>query len=861
MPDWPEPPPWPGDSELAEEPAEPGEVAAEAGPAAAEPAGEHAVAEAAGEPAESEPAEPEPAEPEPAEAGEAGAAPEDAEAQPAVADDAVATAGEPASATSRKARHRAAGARAIGARVAAVAATVSGRGFTRLTVLPVLLVIAWLLPAVPLLLAGSFALAPMLVISVPLALVLIVIGLRRVPSRWPKSAQAQPGPGDRAPWWSLLGTVAVAAGFAAWQIAENSQTIAVSRDQGTYLQFGYWISQHGSVSIPVSAAAFGGAHPGLSFASLGFVQHGASLSPQFLAGLPAVLAAAFWAGGMHAALLVPPVLGALAVLSFAGLVGRLAGPRWAPAGAVVLAFALPEQYTSRSAFSETLTQILLLGGLCLLIDSLAGPSRPPGRAVRWWRAGPGPVAVLAALGGLALGLTAVVRVDGLSIALPAIPVIGIMFAGRKPQWLPFGLGLLVGAGYGLAADYVLGRPYLDSLASWMRPFGIITAAVTAVTLVGAGLGRDRRLRAAIRRILMPRPLRWLAARRPLRWLRPLLRVLRPRRWLPWAAAAATVLVAIGFAVRPYVQTVRGDYGKTVIAYVGYLQRVAGLPLDPRRLYAEDTLYWVIWYIGVPAVLLGVFGFAMLARRVLGALVNWSDPAHGARVWAVPLLIIGWVTVTVLWRPGTVPDQPWASRRLVPVVLPGLILVAVWAAAWLTGRSGQGGAGKFAASSVAVLCVGALLLPTALTTFGVGVAPSARPQPGSSGGLAVRSAGTGELAAVNRLCAAIGRGASVIIVDPRVANGFTQVIRGTCNTPAAQLSKPSGFAMQLIVAGIQRAHRRPVLLGASRAELARYGVPPRKVFSLATTQDAHELTRPPSTTWPVRYAIWMSQPGG
>src|SRR6202042_1967395 len=59
---------------------------------------------------------------------------------------------------------------------------------------------------------------------------------------------------------------------------------------------------------------------------------------------------------------------------------------------------------------------------------------------------------------------------------------------------------------------------------------------------------------------------------------------------------------------------RAGPGGSVIAYVGYLQRAAGLPLDPRRLYAEDTLYWVIWYIGLPAVLLGVFGLALMARR-------------------------------------------------------------------------------------------------------------------------------------------------------------------------------------------------------------------------------------------------------
>jgi hypothetical protein len=728
------------------------------------------------------------------------------------------------------------------ARAAAARATSSGQTFSRLTLLPAMLVMAWLLPAIPLLLAKRFELAPMLVISIPLALVLIVVCLRRVPGHWPMSAQAKPGQGSPAPLWSLLATVAVAAGFIAWQFVMRSQQLIVTRDPGVYLQFGYWIAQHGSVSIPVSASSFGGAHAGLGFASNGFVQHGSHLTPQFLAGLPSLLAAGFWAGGTGSAVIVPCVLGGFAVLTFAGLVGRLAGPRWAPAGALVLALALPEQYASRSAFAEPLVQILLFGALCLLVDSLSVPPLPRIRAATWrqrWglAAAPSPPAVLGALGGLALGLTAVASVEGLSIALPAVPVLGVMFVGRRKQWIPISLGLLVGVAYGLATGYGLARSYLDSLASWMGPFGIIAGALAVITLDAALVWRYARLGGLSKRLLAYWPL----------------------RWLPEAVAALTVLIVAGFAVRPYVQTVRGGLSSSTVAYVGYLQRVAGLPLDPRRTYAEDTLYWVIWYIGLPALLLGVFGLALLARRVFRALITWNDPTGTARLWALPLLIIGWVSITVLWRPGTVPDQPWASRRLVPVVLPGLILAAVWTAAWLNGRASVRGAGKGLSSAVAVLCVGALLLPTTLTTFGIGVATTGQPSHiRQRGGLALQQTGLGETKAVDRLCAAIGPGASVVIVAPRIADEFTQVIRGMCDVPVARMNRPSLAGVQPVLTGITSAHRRPVLLGASSVQLGIYGEPARQVLDLNTTKDAGVLTHPPTTTWLVNYTIWMSQ---
>ena len=57
------------------------------------------------------------------------------------------------------------------------------------------------------------------------------------------------------------------------------------------------------------------------------------------------------------------------MFTFGGLTARLIGPRWAPAAALTLAVTLPEQFTSRSTYSETLAQILFLGALSLWIDA------------------------------------------------------------------------------------------------------------------------------------------------------------------------------------------------------------------------------------------------------------------------------------------------------------------------------------------------------------------------------------------------------------------------------------------------------------------------------------------------------------
>jgi hypothetical protein len=748
-------------------------------------------------------------------------------------------------------------------------AAAGGTGFARITVLPAILVMAWLLVGLPLLLVGAFLPAPALLIAVPVA-VALAAGLRQVPGSWPRG-RPRPAPGGaRAPrrepgwpgWWGLAGTIAVAAGFTAWQLRFNSESLIVLRSPGAYLQTGYWIAQHGSLPIPQSLAAFGGSHPGLGFSSTGFYASGTSVVPGLMAGLPLLLAGAFWVHGTPAAMAMGPILGGLAVLAFGGLVGRLAGPQWAPAGALVLGFTLPQLYTSRASFSETAAQVLLFGGLSLVADALtlgyaardprpsAGPwesgsepdvpgqgrrlsPRPAGRP----SSGPAPQRVLMGLGGLALGLCCVVRFDGLLDVLPAIPFAGILLARRSKTALPFCVGLAIGAAYGLVDAYVLARPFVDALQPMPELIGLLAAWLAALTLAAVELLRLPGLRQGVRSLLAKRPL----------------------RWLPEVGGALTVAALIGLAIRPYVQTVRGPVNRAAADYVASLQRLEHLPVDPGRLYAEDTLYWVIWYVGLPAVLLGGFGLALVVRRCLRALISWRDPSGTARIWALPLVVICWGSAAVLWRPETLPDQPWASRRLVPLVLPGLILCSIWASAWLRGRARSRGAGPTASALVAACCVAALLVPTIATSFGLGLTHS------SSGalrleanGLALKRTGQGQAQAVSGLCMALGPSATVVIVDAVVAARFTQVIRGMCGVPAAWVTTPSAGNLQAVLTGIERAGRRPVLLGSRPSQLSAYGSPVR-ALNLVTLQDPHTLTQPPTAPWPAHYVIWMTTP--
>ena len=434
--------------------------------------------------------------------------------------------------------------------------------------------------------------------------------------------------------------------------------------------------------------------------------------------------------------------------------------------------------------------------------------------------------VLAALAGLVLGLTVLVRIDGLSDILPAVPLLGLLLAARRRQGIPFGLGLAAGVGYGLADGYLLSRPYLDLVGPSLRPLGLIAAAVAVLTLAALAATRSRAVLNQLRRLRASQ---------------------RLTSWLPLAAAAATVTVFAAFAVRPLIDKTPGQYD-------------------------QNSLYWVIWYIGLPAVLLGAFGLAVLASRGLKSLLTWTDPRATARTWALPLLIALWVIVTVLWRPAISPEQPWASRRLVPFVLPGLILGAIWASAWLCDLAGQRGWGEVAGQRgraratsgvVASCCAASLLIPATLTNLDLGSSPDASGTGPhlTANGLAFRRVGPGELAAVDGLCAAIGPDASVVILDSLTADRFAQVVRGQCATPTAILDHPTAKTVGAVLSGIERAGRRPVLMAQHQSLLAPYGGGPRQVVNLLTTQDADDLTTPATRTSPIQYTVWLSDPVG
>jgi hypothetical protein len=687
----------------------------------------------------------------------------------------------------------------------------------RLTVLPALVTLPFLLTSFPLLLVGWFKPVPVVLLWLVLTVVTVPYVWRRIPpvTGAPDLGTAGAGKAAPTPRWTLWTLVGISIAFGLFQAVYHSQFIIVMLDPASYMQFASWISKHGSLPIPQHAAAFGNA-TGVTYASAAFYQVGNTVVPQFMAGLPMLLSLGFWAGGARIAVFFGPLLGAAAVFTFGGLAARLIGPRWAPFAALAIGITIPEQYVSRGTFSEPLAQILFLGAVSLWIDTQRTDRGPEdaGRYRTHWRSHlRSPAHVLAFVTGLLFGITLLVRVDGPSDILLLVPYAALLVLQRHRHVLALIAGTVIGTVYGTVDGFGLSFPYLKTNGQSVKYMVAACAFVTVATWAAVWWMRRRG-----RGLPVPGP-----------------RMIRYGTVLPF------LIIAI-FIVRPYLE--RNWHA---------LQ------------YAPLSLHWVYWYTGLPVIVFGVIASSMIARRCLKG---------EAPVWVLPLLLFAWTITEFLLRPAITPHQPWASRRLVPAVLPGFLLLAIWLAAWLTRRSRvvrMVHVPAFLEKSPRVFVIactaGAIFLPPMAGNFGLGLT-SGGPLGVKfySDGLALQRTYVGEIAAVNKICEAIPPDTSVLIADYTMMQQFGEAIRGMCGVPTAGVEAEGTAnaipASTLIadVRAIEKAGRRPLVLAHASSLLVPLGAGTvTRILSQTTTIDERIIFGTPRNPIPQVFTVYGWEP--
>ena len=205
--------------------------------------------------------------------------------------------------------------------------------------------------------------------------------------------------------------------FALWNAIDISHHVAVAYDPGVYTVAGRWLASHSSLVVP-AGAAWGNNANLFDWTSVGMYRApGGTLEFQFAHLVPVLLAEAHQLGGDALLFRVPAVLGALALCAIYATGCRLIRRPWLMLAAIsALAVSLPQLYFSRNTFSEPATQVLLWGGIWLLLRAYEERSTS-----------------VAFVGGLAMGGTLMTRIDGVAylMLLPLLAAVGWL-AARNP---------------------------------------------------------------------------------------------------------------------------------------------------------------------------------------------------------------------------------------------------------------------------------------------------------------------------------------------------------------------------------------------------------------------------------------------
>ncbi len=416
----------------------------------------------------------------------------------------------------------------------------------------------------------------------------------------------------RPEWWDLAGFGLVAGAFAIY--ARPAEYIVNSRDPGVYAVISAKLARTGSLlTHDTLVGAVSSFHPFLEGKKYpGFYIFGEYLIvPQFFPGPFALLGFGNLAGGVWGELFVVPVMGALSV-GFAYLLGRELFGRWAGSlGAALLATSYVQIWWSRQPSSEVMTQALVLAGLWLL--------------ARFTRRDDPAAGIIA---GLLLGAAMLVRVDGFLAAAAIPPLFLLDGLTKRPirRWLFPGVPLALFASASLLYLNTLGGRYLyviysehglkELLARW--PLLVGGSALAAAIFLAIRRSRGDCLRG------------WLAAH---------------GRWLALAIALTVVGVVLwAFFVLPVPWP--------------------SLPESSRDFgaYKPQILVRMVWFVTPPVAALALVGLVMAAYRL--------DAARTLLLGAV--LSFGFLYTII---PNVAPDLPWATRRFVPAVFPGIALLA------------------------------------------------------------------------------------------------------------------------------------------------------------------------------------------
>jgi hypothetical protein len=519
----------------------------------------------------------------------------------------------------------------------------------------------------------------------------------------------------------------------------GAEHIHTNRDPATYTVASMWLTDNSTLNIPKTDALSGIEDIRETSAGFASSKDDESIQAQGNHLLPALMAIAGRVAGEGAILHAGPVFGGVMLLAVFGFARLLVRGRWALVALMALAASLPLIYFSRDIYTEPLTGALVFGALGLLY--LADKTKRP---ALWFFAG------------LVIGAAALVRIDATLAQLGVLAGAATMLLLAKPgerkrsawHFLLFLVPLVAVSLLGWLDVSELSTHYYETQYKNILPQYLVAAAAlvaVAISWAAVVLGRSTFERLEV----------------------------KTRGWRVQVAVAFVVLFALVLASRPF--WFIGHRGRP-ISLTEVLQARFELPIDALRDYSEQTINWMIWYIGPVLVVAALIGVALVVKKALET---------RQAVWVALLATVLATALLYFVAPNITPDQVWASRRFLPVIIPGIAVLGVLGLSWLSTKKLPYG-------------LNSKVIATVLATLAVSL-PFTTTHP-----LLQARELQGQYGQLHSICGFVGKDAVVLWAGPDSSLTMTQPTRTICDVPAYGMQKQAAFTDDILQDAFKKA---------------------------------------------------------
>ncbi len=324
---------------------------------------------------------------------------------------------------------------------------------------------------------------------------------------------------------------------------------------------------------------------------------------------------------------INPIFGGLAIFAVFGFARLLMRPWWALLTSLAFSVSLPLIYFSRDTYTEPLLSAFVFGALGMMALAFRY------KKIALW-----------AMAGLVAGAAMLTRVDA------TISVVGLVM----------GIGLL------LALSKKDDRVYaIKSATAFMSVFGVLFfAAWYDLYRFSSQYFNDHQEQIMSLYILFASLLVIGTIVAIISWKTAILGFVddKTRNYRGKISISIFFIMAVILASRPF--WLIGIDSKVKNMLLESIQRLQGFGIDGSRDYSENTISWMIWYVGPVLVVMSLAGFAYAIHKA----------AYSKNIiWIMSIGSVFAVSILYLIKPSITPDQIWASRRFLPVTIPGIAI--------------------------------------------------------------------------------------------------------------------------------------------------------------------------------------------